>query len=63
MPDHFLSTHQIQKQHQWPGLKAIGKVVRVRETADKSTTEAAYYLLSGSCHPSDSSIRAFLLFL
>jgi predicted transposase YbfD/YdcC len=36
----------LQKQHQWPGLKAIGKVVRVRETADKTTTEAAYYLLS-----------------
>lgn len=36
----------LQKQHQWPGLKAIGKVVRVRETAEKTTTETAYYLLS-----------------
>jgi predicted transposase YbfD/YdcC len=36
----------LQKQHQWPGLKAIGKVVRRRETADKTTTETAYYLLS-----------------
>jgi predicted transposase YbfD/YdcC len=36
----------LQKQHQWPGLKAIGKVVRVRQTADKTTTETAYYLLS-----------------
>ncbi len=31
----------LEKQHQWPGLKAIGKVVRVRETADKTTTETA----------------------
>ena len=36
----------LQQQHQWPGLKAIGKVVRVRETAAKTTTETAYYLLS-----------------
>jgi predicted transposase YbfD/YdcC len=36
----------LQKQHRWPGLKAIGKVVRMRETADKTTTETAYYLLS-----------------
>ncbi len=35
----------LQKQHQWPGLKAIGKVVRRRETADKTTTDTAYYLL------------------
>ena len=26
----------LQKQHQWPGLKAIGKVVRIRETADEN---------------------------
>ena len=36
----------LQEVHQWPGLAAIGKVVRVRETADKTTTETAYYLLS-----------------
>ena len=36
----------LQKQHQWPALKAIGKVERRRETADKTTTETAYYLLS-----------------
>ena len=36
----------LEKQHQWPGLKAIGKVVRVRETKEKTTTETAYYLLS-----------------
>jgi predicted transposase YbfD/YdcC len=36
----------LQEDHQWPGLAAIGKVVRTRETADKTTTETAYYLLS-----------------
>ncbi|MHB2008086.1 MAG: ISAs1 family transposase, partial [Acidobacteriaceae bacterium] len=41
----------LQKQHQWPGLKAIGKVVRRRETADKTTTETAYYLLSRVLSP------------
>jgi len=33
-------------EHQWPGLAAIGKVVRIRETAARTTTETAYYLLS-----------------
>src|SRR5258708_31081873 len=37
----------LQKEHHWPGLKAIGKV-RTRETADKTTTETAYYLLSAA---------------
>jgi len=32
----------LQKQHQWPGLKAIGKVERGRETPDKTTTETAF---------------------
>ena len=41
----------LQKQHQWPGLKAIAKVVRRRETADKTTTETAYYLLSRVLSP------------
>ena len=41
----------LEKQHQWPGLKAIGKVVRVRETAEKTTTETAYYLLSRALSP------------
>ena len=41
----------LQKQHQWPGLKAIGKVVRVRETAEKTTTETAHYLLSRALSP------------
>jgi predicted transposase YbfD/YdcC len=37
--------------HQWPGLTAIGKVVRIRETATKTTTETAYYLLSTALSP------------
>jgi predicted transposase YbfD/YdcC len=36
----------LQDQHAWPGLVAIGKVVRSREVAAKMTTETAYYLLS-----------------
>jgi predicted transposase YbfD/YdcC len=36
----------LQDDHRWPGLAAIGKIVRVRETATKTTTETAYYLLS-----------------
>jgi len=36
----------LQEDHRWPGLAAIGKVVRVRETTSKTTTETAYYLLS-----------------
>lgn len=41
----------LQKQHQWPGLKAIGKVVRMRQQADKTTTETSYYLLSRVLSP------------
>ncbi len=41
----------LEKQHRWPGLKAIGKVVRVRETAEKTSTETAYYLLSRALAP------------
>ena len=36
----------LQEDHRWPGLAAVGKVVRIRETATKTTTETAYYLLS-----------------
>jgi len=36
----------LQEHHQWPGLVAIGKVHRIRETSAKTTTETAYYLLS-----------------
>src|SRR5665213_2253192 len=36
----------LQDQHKWPSLVAIGKVERIREAADKTTRETAYYLLS-----------------
>ena len=36
----------LQEDHQWPGLKAIGKIVRTRETGTKITIETAHYLLS-----------------
>jgi len=36
----------LQEQHAWPGLKAIGKVVRTRETGTQTSIETAYYLLS-----------------
>jgi len=41
----------LQDDHHWPGLKAIGKVERSRETAAKTTTETAYYLLSTALSP------------
>ena len=41
----------LQKQHQWPGLKAIGKVERRRETAEKTTAETASYLLGSELTP------------
>ena len=37
--------------HNWPGLKAIGKVVRRREIGHKTSTETAYYLLSTPLSP------------
>jgi predicted transposase YbfD/YdcC len=36
----------LQEHHAWPGLAAIGKVVRTREVGAKVTSETAYYLLS-----------------
>jgi len=36
----------LQDLHQWPGLMAIGKVERIRETPGKTTHDIAYYLLS-----------------
>ena len=39
------------KDHQWPGLAAVGKVERIRETAGKTTFETAYYLLSAPLTP------------
>ena len=41
----------LQETHHWPGLAAIGKVQRSRETADKTATETAYYLLSAPLSP------------
>ena len=41
----------LQEDHQWPGLIAVGKVARIRETTDKTTTETAYYLLSAPLSP------------
>ena len=36
----------LTQTHQWPCLKAVGKVERIRETGGKTTCETAYYLLS-----------------
>jgi predicted transposase YbfD/YdcC len=36
----------LQADHRWPGLAAVGKIVRIRETGTTTTTETAYYLLS-----------------
>jgi predicted transposase YbfD/YdcC len=41
----------LQNSHRWPGLKAIGKVERIRDTTTKTTTERAYYLLSTPLSP------------
>ena len=42
------------EEHQWPGLAAVGKVERIRETAAKTTSETAYYLLSAPLTPERS---------
>jgi predicted transposase YbfD/YdcC len=36
----------LQDDHQWPGLTAIGKVVRTREITTKTTTGTAYRCIS-----------------
>jgi predicted transposase YbfD/YdcC len=41
----------LQEDHKWPGLAAVGKVFRIRETPTKTTTETAYYLLSAPLSP------------
>lgn len=38
----------LQADHRWPGLAAVGKIVRVRQCGPKTTTETAYYLLSAA---------------
>ena len=37
---------RLQEEHAWPGLMAIGKLVRTREIGAQTSTETAYYLLS-----------------
>lgn len=41
----------LAQRHQWPDLKAIGKITRTRETPEKTTSETAYYLLSTPMAP------------
>jgi predicted transposase YbfD/YdcC len=41
----------LQKRHRWPGLTAVGKVTRRRDTATRATHETAYYLLSAALSP------------
>src|SRR5271169_993398 len=46
---------RLQTRHQWPGLAAVGRVVRTRATtgkaAPRATKESAYYLLSAALSP------------
>jgi predicted transposase YbfD/YdcC len=46
---------RFQARHQWPGLAALGRVIRIRktsaETVAKTTRENAYYLLSAPLSP------------
>lgn len=37
--------------HQWPDLKAVGKVERIREAGGKTSHETAYYLLGALLSP------------
>lgn len=41
----------LQLNHRWPGLAAVGKVIRSRAVATGTTTETAYYLLSKTLSP------------
>jgi predicted transposase YbfD/YdcC len=46
---------RLQARFHWPGLRALGRVIRVRQTTGKTgpqkTTEAAYYILSTPLSP------------
>jgi len=48
-------TDWLQTRYHWPGLKALGRVIRTRQTtahgAQKNTTETAYYMLSTPLTP------------
>ena len=48
--EHFVSSDidWLQQDHDWPGLGAIAKVIRTRETGDKCSSETAYYLLASA---------------
>jgi predicted transposase YbfD/YdcC len=37
---------ELQKRHRWPGLAAVGKIIRSRGTAARLTNETVHYLLS-----------------
>jgi hypothetical protein len=41
----------LQEHHQWPGLAAIGSIVRRREVNGVTECETAYYLLSRPLSP------------
>lgn len=41
----------LRDSHHWPGLRGIGKIQRSRETADKTTRETSYFLLSAPLSP------------
>ena len=41
----------LQEQHKWPGLTALGRVVRQRVTDSGTSCETAYYLLSTALTP------------
>ena len=53
---HGRDRHRVlNKDHHWPGLAAVGKVERLRETAGKTTFQTAYYLLSAPLRPNAST--------
>jgi predicted transposase YbfD/YdcC len=42
---------ELQKRHRWPGLAAVGKVIRMRDTPTRATSETVHYLLSRPLSP------------
>ena len=50
----------LEETHRWPGLKAVGKVERIRESDGKTSCETAYYLLSAPLSPErfNEAVRA-----
>jgi predicted transposase YbfD/YdcC len=41
----------LQEDHQWPGLKAIGKIIASRQIAGRTSSDTRYYLLSTALTP------------